>query len=163
MVGNDGTRGKGFPTVGNHFPQWGTISHGGKSFSTVGFPACLPSRHPRRLDKGAVALGHPSFVDIPMDGCLEARQAGNPTVENDFPPWEMVSHRGKWFPTVGNHFPPWDIISYCFSLFFRPYIFEPYKRFPEPQCHGANMPAQHTHLGNLETHVLREDVHGGKH
>ena len=35
----------------------------------------------------------PSFVDIPMDGCLEASQAENPTVE-------MIAHRGKWFPTV---------------------------------------------------------------
>ena len=39
-----------------------------------------------------------------MDGYLEARQAGNPTVENDFPPLEMVSHRGNWYPTVGNNF-----------------------------------------------------------
>ena len=135
--------------MGNQFPRWETISHGGKSISTVGFPACLASRHPSigeaasgRLHKGGAAFGRPSFVDIPMDGCLEARQAGNPTVENDFPPWEMVSHRGKWFPTVGNHFPPWDIISHrgisfptvgyhflVFSTILLTLCFRPYKRF----------------------------------
>ena len=111
--------GKPLSTVGNHLPRWEDISHGGNSFSTVGFPACLASRHLSigeaascRFHKGGAAFSCPSFVDIPMDGCLEARQAANPTAENAFPPWKMVSDRGKWFPTVGKHFPPWEIISH---------------------------------------------------
>ena len=116
---------------------WEIIFHCGKSFSTVGFPACLASRHPSigiSTKEGRPPAAPPLWrrpeAASPMDGCLEARQAGNPTVENDFPPWEMVSHRVKWFPTVGNYFPPWDIISYCFSLFFRPYILDPINVFP---------------------------------
>ena len=97
-------------TVGNDFPQLGTIfdrgkpfPHGGKLFSTVGFPACLASTHPsigtsikEGQTKAAPPLWRRPEAAPPMDGCLEARQAG----------------RGKWFPTVGNPFPPWEIISY---------------------------------------------------
>ena len=92
-------------TVGNDIPRWENNFHGGKpspTFFMVGFLARLASRHPSigevasgHLHEGGAAFDRPSFVDIPMDGCLEARQAGNPTVENDFPPWEMVSHPGK--------------------------------------------------------------------
>ena len=85
--------------VGNHFPRWETVSHAGKSCSTASISS-LPSLQtpsPEKavsghLHKGGAAFGNPSFVDIPMDGCLEARQAGNPTVENDFPPWGMVQN-----------------------------------------------------------------------
>ena len=48
-----------------------------------------------------------------MGGCLEARQAGNPRVENDFPPGKRVSHHGKSCPTVP---PP------LLTLHFRPYL-----------------------------------------
>ena len=47
-----------------------------------------------RLQKEGAAFGRPSFVDIPIYGCLEARQ-GHPTVENNFPLCEKVSHREK--------------------------------------------------------------------
>ena len=64
--------------VGNHFPQWETISHGGKPFPTVGnhFPpweiifhrgiSCLPSLQTpihRDIHKGGAAEGRPSFVE----------------------------------------------------------------------------------------------------
>ena len=51
-----------------------------------------------------------------MGGCLEARQAGNPRVENDFPPGKRVSHHGKSCPTVP---PP------LLTLHFRPYLHFP--------------------------------------
>ena len=99
---------KHLSTVGNHFPRWETISQAGKPLSTVRFPPCLTSRHPPigeaasgRLHKGGAAFGRPSFVDIPMDWCLEASQAGHPTIENNCPlgngltPWKIVSHHGK--------------------------------------------------------------------
>ena len=114
--------------VGNNCRRSEPMSHGGKSNSTVGFPARLASRHP------SIGIstkeGRPEAA-CPMDGSLEARPAGNPTVENDFPSWEMVSHRGKWFPTVRNQFPLWEIsfatvIPYCFDRIFRPY-----EHFPE--------------------------------
>ena len=71
-----------FPALGNNFSQCETISHGGGPFSTVRFPACLASRHRSkgeatsgRHHKKEATFGHPSLMDIPMDGCLEARQA----------------------------------------------------------------------------------------
>ena len=64
-------------------------------------------------------------MDIPMDGRLKARQAGNRNVENDFPLWEMVSHRWEWFPAVGYHF-------LHFSQLFGPYILNPIRIFDFP-------------------------------
>ena len=88
--------------AGNNFLLRETIPNGGKSFSTVGFPLCLAIRHPSRREAAGGRL-HEVGADILMDGCLVARQGGSPTVETEFPPWEMVSHVGKWFPTMGNH------------------------------------------------------------
>ena len=89
--------GKPFFTVGNYFPHWGTISHCG----ICSLPSLQTPIH-RDIHREGAAI----------DGCLEARQGGNPTVENHFPPWEMVSHRGNWVPTVENDFPMWEIISH---------------------------------------------------
>ena len=72
--------------VGSHFPRWQTIYHGGKPFSTVGFPACL------------------LWISLWMGVWRLGKQ--------EIPPWKMISHRGKWFPTVENGFPPWEIISH---------------------------------------------------
>ena len=39
-----------------------------------------------------------------MEMASKTRQGGNPTVKNDFPLWELVSHCGKWFRTSGNNY-----------------------------------------------------------
>lgn len=129
MVGNDGNGAKGFLTVGNHFPQWETFSHGAKSFSKVGFPACLASQKPcigvstkRERQEAALPVWRWPKAASLLDGCLQARQSGNPTRENAFPLWELVCHRGTWFPHVGNHFSPWQIIfPTCSPVLLTPY------------------------------------------
>ena len=72
--------------VGSHFPGWGTIfhTHGGKSLSMVGSPACLVSRQPSRGEAASRRLHKEGAAkDIPMDGFLGARQAENSTVKNN--------------------------------------------------------------------------------
>ena len=71
--------GKPFSTEGNDFPRWKTIFHRGKPFptvgnhfATVGFLACLVSRHP--------SVGEAA------------------SVENGCPPWEVISHHFHRFP-----------------------------------------------------------------
>lgn len=91
--------GKPFPTAENHSPPWKTNVHSG-------FPDHLASRHPST--GRSTKEGRPKAASL-MDGWLQARQGGIPTLENDFrtlgngfPPW-------KWFP-------PWEIMSYCFPF-----------------------------------------------
>jgi hypothetical protein len=121
--------GEPFSVLGNHFPPWdatvGTISYSGKSFFTVEFPARAASTHPsiEISTKGGGGNQRPPFVSRPEaaspgDGCPEAKQAGNPTVENNFPLCEMVRHCEKWSPTVGHHSPPWEMDCCFLSTFF---------------------------------------------
>ena len=83
--------GKWFPTVGNDFPRWEMISHGGIQFwsscvALIGF-SVAPHANP--------SLGRNDFPRFP-------------TVGYHFPRWETISHGGKRFETSfhgGKRFP----------------------------------------------------------
>ena len=107
--------GKPFFTVGNHFPRWEIIFHGG-----------LQTFIHRGGGRPPLLCGYSLWMrvwwlgeqEIPPWKMISDRGKCFPTVENDFPPWQMVSHRGISFPTVGYHSPRWDINSYSFNPLF---------------------------------------------
>ena len=125
---------KPFPMLPNHFH--GEIS----SLPRLQTPICNGGglRGGRLLKRG-VALDRPSLVAILLDGCLEARQGRNPTMDNYFPMWEMVSHRGKWCATVGNVFLLFSPFHLTLSAFSRASLILR-RRYLGQSCRGRGTP-----------------------